>query len=114
MYLGCDLGTTNVKAVVTDGAGRAVAAGSAPVDRFSTPDGGIEQDIEQIWSATCAAIRQALGGIDAPAIQAVGISSQGGALQLLDAAGQPVGRVISWLDGRGRPFDLKFTEELGM
>jgi xylulokinase len=113
MELGFDLGTTNVKAVVTDGDGRAVATGSAPVERFYTSDGGIEQDIEQIWTATCTAIRQALRAVNPAAIQSVGVSSQGGALQVLDAAEQPVGRVISWLDSRGQPFDQEFTEELG-
>ena len=109
MYLGFDLGTTNVKAVVVDRDGRIVGTGSAPVDRFATPDGGIEQDIEQIWDATCAVIRQATGGLDPAAIQAVGVSSQGGSLQLLDRQQRPVGRVISWLDSRGQPFDRKIT-----
>src|SRR5664280_1717524 len=113
MYLGFDLGTTNVKAVVVDDDGRIVGTGSAPVDRFTTPDDGIEQDIEQIWAATCAVIRQATNGLDAAAIQAVGVSSQGGSLQLLDQRQCPVGRVISWLDSRGQPFDLKITRELG-
>ena len=113
MYLGFDLGTTNVKAAVVDDAGRLVAAGAAPVDRFATPDGGIEQDIEQIWAATCAAICQATNGLDPAEIQAVGVSSQGGALQLLGEDERPVGRVISWLDSRGQPFDREITRELG-
>jgi xylulokinase len=113
MYLGVDLGTTNVKAVAVDDDGRVAATGCAPVERFATPDGGIEQDIEQIWTAACAAIRQAAAGPHATAIRALGVSSQGGAMQLLDAAQKPVGRVTSWLDGRGRSFDLRFTEELG-
>ncbi len=113
MYLGFDLGTTNVKAVVMDDRRRVVATGSAPVDRFLTPDGGIEQDIEQIWDATCDVVRQIGRQLDTGAIRSVGVSSQGGALQLLDAQQQPMGRVISWLDGRGRPFDQKIMRELG-
>jgi xylulokinase len=113
MYLGFDLGTTNVKAVVVDDRNVVIATGSAPVERFTTPDGGIEQDIEQIWAATRAAIRQATDGLDSNAIQAVGVSSQGGAMQLLDANEQPIGRVISWLDSRGLPFDRNITRELG-
>lgn len=113
MYLGFDLGTTNVKAVVTDGDGRTVGSGSAPVERFTTPDGGVEQDIEQIWGAACTAIRQSISGLDAKTIRAVGVSSQGGAMQLLDAEEKPVGRVISWLDSRGLPFDMRITRELG-
>ena len=112
MYLGFDLGTTNVKALVADESGRIVGAGSAPVERFCTPDEGVEQDIEQIWEATCKAIGQAAGR-KRDAIRAVGVSSQGGALQLVDEHDCPVGRVISWLDGRGRPFDLELVAELG-
>jgi len=46
MFLGVDLGTTNVKALVVDAGGRIGAAASAAVERFYTPDGGVEQDIE--------------------------------------------------------------------
>ena len=113
MYLGVDLGTTNVKAVVVDGHGRIVAEGSSPVQRFCTPDGGVEQDIEEIWTATCIAVRQAVAGRNAAGIRAAGISSQGGAMQLLDREDRPVGRVVSWLDGRGRPFDRQLVDELG-
>jgi len=113
MYMGVDLGTTNVKAVAVDDDGRIVGTGCAPVERYATPDGGIEQDIEQIWTATCTAVRRAAAGPHAAAIRALGVSSQGGALQLLDADQKPMGRVISWLDGRGRPFDLRLNEELG-
>ncbi|MBN1908791.1 MAG: hypothetical protein JW818_03550, partial [Pirellulales bacterium] len=113
MFLGFDLGTTNVKAIVVDDQGRIVASGSAPVARFCTPDGGVEQDIEQIWDATQSAIRQTVEAIDAGQIQAVGVSSQGGAVQLLDGNDRPQGRVISWLDGRGRPYDAALTGELG-
>jgi len=113
MFLGLDLGTTNVKAVAVDAGGRVVVDGSAAVDRFTTPDGGVEQNIEQIYDAACQAVREALAGTEASKIQAIGVSSQGGAVQLLDADDQPVGRVISWLDGRGKPFDDKLVQEVG-
>lgn len=113
MYLGLDLGTTHAKAVVVDRRRRVVGSGSMVVDRLQTPDCGVEQDIEQIWDATCAAIRQAVQGIDAP-VESVGVSSQGGALQLLDAEHCPLGRVVSWLDSRGEPFDVALTREWGV
>jgi len=56
---------------------------------------------------------QAVATLNPSEIQAIGISSQGGALQLLDADGQPIGSVISWLDARGRPFDDQITAALG-
>lgn len=113
MFLGLDLGTTNVKALVVDGDGRVVAEGSAPVERVSTPDGGVEQDIDEIEAATLRAVREAAAGTDAARVRALGVSSQGGALQCLDALGKPIGRAISWLDSRGQPFDRQLVEELG-
>lgn len=113
MYLGVDLGTTNVKALVVDELGRIVSTGAMPVECFRDANGGVEQDIEQIWHATCDAIRTAAGATNAKAIRSIGISSQGGAVQLLDAGEHPVGRVISWLDTRGRPFDIALSEKLG-
>lgn len=113
MFLGIDLGTTNVKALVVDSGGAIVARGSAGVLRSTTPHGGVEQDIDQIWEATCQAIREAVDQSPAGRIQAIGVSSQGGALQLLDAGGEPLGRVISWLDGRGNRFDREFQQRMG-
>ena len=113
MFLGLDLGTTNTKALVVDPAGSIVAEGSAPVARVSTPEGGVEQDIDQIWEATCQALREAVSQLPGAAIRAVGISSQGGALQLLDGQSRPLGPVISWLDSRGKPYDRELEDELG-
>lgn len=113
MFLGLDLGTTNVKALAVDAHGTIVAQGVAPVTRTTTPDGGVEQDIDQIWDATRAAIREVARQVSAKDIRAIGISSQGGALQLLNAQDQPLGPVISWLDGRGKPFDRELEQQMG-
>ncbi len=113
MFLGLDLGTSNVKVLVVEPDGSVAAEGSAPVTRSTTPEGGVEQDIDQIWDATCQAIQQALRHTDGQPVQAVGVSSQGGAMQLLDAHERPLGRVISWLDTRGSPFDRQLEEQWG-
>ena len=111
--LGLDLGTTNVKAVVVGDDGAVAARGAAPVGLIHVDGGGVEQDIEEIFAATVAAIRAAGRSADLSGVEAVGISAQGGALQILDGDDRPVGRVISWLDGRGRPFDRAVTAEIG-
>jgi len=113
LLLGLDLGTTNVKALVTDARGVVRGAASRPVTLTAVGEGGVEQDIEDIWQAALDAIRGALRPVDAAAVVALGVSSQGGALQLLDADGQPLGKVVSWLDHRGRPEDEALTAELG-
>ena len=113
LWLGLDLGTTNVKALVADCGGVVRGEAARPVALSAVGDGGVEQDIEEIWAATREAIRGALRGVDAAEVAAIGVSSQGGALQLLDAAGCPVGRVLSWLDQRARQHDEALTAELG-
>jgi len=113
MLLGLDLGTTNVKAVVADLDGQICGQASMAVTLFHVGAGGVEQDLEEIWSATIEAVRQATQGVDRSRVQAMGISSQGGALQLLDAQHRPRGRVISWLDGRGAADDERLTREWG-
>ena len=113
MLLGLDLGTTNVKAVLTERDGRIIGRGSAPVSLLHVGEVGVEQDIEEIWSATVTAIAEIAQRHDLSGVQAVGVSSQGGAMQVLSGDGEPVGKVISWLDGRGRPYDDDLTRKLG-
>ena len=112
MILGLDLGTTNVKVLLIDERGKVVAEGSSPVERYYVGIDGVEQDIEEIWRATLEAIRGAVASGDGRKVRAVGVSSQGGAMQMLDAEDRPVGRVISWMDGRGRPYNDRIKEEL--
>ncbi len=113
MYCGIDLGTTNIKALLVDPAGAVVARNGVPVAIRHTADGGVEQDIEAIWSATL----DALTGLGTPeqraAVKAVGISSQGGAMQITNGAGGPLGPVIGWMDGRGARYDAELNDRLG-
>lgn len=111
MFLGLDLGTTNVKAVLAEPGGRIAGRGAAPVKLLHV-EGGVEQDIDEIFSATLSAIRGLGDSADLAAVKAVGLSSQGGALQMLDGEGRPLGRVISWLDGRGKAYDEAIAREI--
>ena len=114
MYLGLDLGTTNVKAVVVDEAGRIVGhrfrAGRSLLHARRRRRTGHRADLGRPPARPSARRPAAVGGA---AIRAVGVSSQGGAMQLLDGQERPVGRVISWLDGRGRPFDRGVDRRAG-
>lgn len=112
LFLGLDLGTTNVKALLADARGRCAGAGAAPVGLLHTPGGGVEQDIAEIWSAVLGAVRQ-LPAAQRRCVRAVGVSAQGGAVQFLDSAGRPAGRAISWMDKRGAAWDAVLTERLG-
>lgn len=112
-FLGLDLGTTNIKALVTDYEGRRIAEASCPIQLHHVGNGGVEQDIEEIWQATLTVMRKAARSGGATKIRAIGISSQGGALQILSGQSQPLGRVVSWLDERGHSFGEVLNKKLG-
>lgn len=113
MWLGLDLGTTNIKALLVDEKGKVVARGSVPVTLKHTPDGGVEQSIEEIWRSTLTAIWLAGRDLDLSAVSAIGVSSQGGAIQVRMPGGECIGPVISWMDPRGATFDRSFGDRLG-
>src|SRR5437764_1837415 len=102
-YLGIDVGTSGLKALVIDGHGNAVAQGTASYALRTSRPGWVEGDPEEWWSALCAATRQALAtaGIGGAQIAAAGFSGQMHTLVLLDAAARPVRPAISWADARG-------------
>ena len=113
MFIGLDLGTTNIKAVLVNTAAEVIARSGAPVGITHTPDGGVEQDIDEIWSATLQALKSLGAPEQRAAVQAIGISAQGGAMQISDAAGEPLAPVIGWMDGRGGRYDESLSAKRG-
>jgi sugar (pentulose or hexulose) kinase len=113
VLLGLDLGTTNIKAVLTDMDGAVLARGAAPVHLLHIGEAGVEQDSAEIWQATLSAIVQVGAGRDLDGVRAVGVSSQGAALQMLDGQERPLGQVLSWLDVRGQAQGQRLTDALG-
>jgi xylulokinase len=102
LLIGLDIGTTSVKAGVFDAAGRQLAAvGQEYRIDHPSPDRA-EMDAEVYWTATVAAVRQALdvAGADPTRVEAVAVSSQGETVVAVDAHGRPLAPAIVWLDNR--------------
>ncbi|HCV89473.1 MAG TPA: xylulokinase [Alphaproteobacteria bacterium] len=102
MYLGIDLGTSAVKALLVDDHGVIVDSRNAPLSVSRPQAGWSEQDPESWWKATCDAV-QALGAAcPAPmaAVRCVGLSGQMHGLTGLDAAGDVIRPAILWNDTR--------------
>ena len=102
MYLGIDLGTSAVKAVLLDGDGRIAAQTSASLG-VSTPRRlWSEQDPEDWWIATCRVVDDLKSGHGAAlaAVGAIGLSGQQHGATLLDAEGAVLRPAILWNDGR--------------
>lgn len=104
--LGIDVGTSTVKAVVTDPAGRALASGSADTPWRSAPP-GFEATAYDLLGAALAAVREAAAGLAAthasPAgVAGVGVAGFAESAVIADGSGAPVAPVIAWHDPRGQ------------
>ncbi len=113
LVLGLDLGTTHVKAAVRTLQGRRIAEASQQVSLSCSGRGVAEQNIDDIWHAVLQSIRMAGKTCDLNDVESVGVSSQGGAIQVIDQGGQPRGPVISWMDMRGVEFEAEVTNDQG-
>ena len=102
MYLGIDIGTSSVKAVLIDADQRIVAARSEDLDVARPHPGWSEQD-PQSWIAATQAAIDALAKNQAAALKAVrgvGLSGQMHGATLIDASDRPLRPAILWNDGR--------------
>ena len=97
MYLGIDLGTSAVKAVVTD-AGEVVAEASESLTVSRPGPRMSEQSPDAWWQATDNAVRRLREF--APGIEAIGLSGQMHGAVLLDEQGRVLRNAILWNDGR--------------
>ncbi|MCO5144618.1 MAG: xylulokinase [Aquamicrobium sp.] len=102
MYLGIDLGTSGVKALLLDAGQRVVASASAPLEVSRPHDGWAEQNPADWIEATEAAV-SALKSTHSAALAAVrgiGLSGQMHGATLIDAAGAVLRPAILWNDTR--------------
>lgn len=100
MYLGIDLGTSSVKAVLIDDTGAVRASASSPLDVSHPKPRWSEQDPATWWTATEAAVAGVLEGVDARCVAAIGLSGQMHGATLLDADDAILRPAILWNDTR--------------
>ena len=99
MYLGIDIGTSSVKAVIVDDNDAVVEQASAPLNVSRPQAGWSEQNPADWWNATNSAVKS-LPAKARAAVRAVGLSGQMHGATLLDAADRPLRPAILWNDGR--------------
>ena len=100
MFLGIDLGTSGVKALLMDGDQRVVGSTSAPLGVSRPKPGWSEQDPSD-WIAACEAALSGLAGEhDLGAVQGIGLSGQMHGATLLDKCDQVLRPAILWNDTR--------------
>jgi xylulokinase len=101
MFLGIDLGTSSLKAVVLDVDGAIAGSASAAYSITTAQPGWVESDPQDWWQAAASATRKA-SREHAADIAAVGVSGQMHGVVLSDDLGEPLRPAILWADSRSR------------
>src|SRR5882757_7158784 len=102
MYLGIDIGTSSVKAVVIEDNDRPAAVATSPLAISHPQPLWSEQDPLDWWQAVVGVL-DALAA-QAPAsmasVRSIGLSGQMLGVTLLDASDAPIRPALLWNDGR--------------
>jgi xylulokinase len=102
MYLGIDIGTSSLKAVLIDDAQRIVGSRTVSLEVARPHPGWSEQDPESWWQA-CEAVMDGLVAdhrAEIAAVRGIGLSGQMHGATLLDEADRVLRPCILWNDGR--------------
>ncbi len=100
LFLGIDVGTTKIAAVVADGEGRIEAAVSRTHGvGVPTQEGRAEQDAGVLLDKTWAVVRELPDALR-QRVRGIGVTGQMHGVVLLDAGHTPVTPLVTWQDGR--------------
>ncbi len=115
--LGIDLGTTNVKGIIIDENGNALASASESNALLFPGAGMVEQDPQLWWKNTVKILQKmtTMAGADVVKnIRGICISSQTVTLLPLDRCGEPLRNAIIWMDSRATLELRHIVEQIGM
>ena len=113
VYLGLDVGTSGVKAILVAASGNVIAAATTPLTLSTPRPGWAEQHPDDWWSATVQSIRGVLAQQPDLGVAVVGISGQMHSSVFLDRAGTVVRPALLWCDGRTTEECAEITRRAG-
>ncbi len=112
-FLGLDVGTSGVKAILVNPAGDVVAAVTTRLPLSTPRPGWAEQEPEDWWQASVTSIRELLAQHADARVASVGISGQMHSSVFLDAQGQVIRPALLWFDGRTTAECEEITRKVG-
>jgi xylulokinase len=112
-FLGIDLGTGSVKALVVGQDGRILGRGSAGYAILQPQPGYAEQDPEVWWRGTVQAVGTALDEAGGIGISAIGLSGQMHGTVFVGSDGATIGPAIIWADRRSSQQVADITGRVG-
>jgi xylulokinase len=111
MYLGIDIGTSGVKAILVDEGQQIVDQSTVPLDVSRPKPLWSEQDPRDWWDATTRAVKQ-LDAFKRSGVKAVGLSGQMHGATCLDDSDKVLRPAILWNDGRSHSECVRMMAEM--
>lgn len=99
-FIGLDSGTSGIKAVLFDEAGREVAARSYPLTPICPVETWFEENPLEIWDKACRCIAEVVRAAPGGIVIGIGVTAQGDGLWMIDGNGDPVRNGCCFCDGR--------------
>jgi len=113
LFLGLDVGTSGVKAILVAATGAIECSATAPLTVATPQPGWTEQDPEDWWQACLTTIRILLAARPAARVAAIGISGQMHSSVFLDRSGDVIRPALLWSDGRTTAECREITSRAG-
>ena len=112
-FMGLDNGGTTTKAALYDERGNELSVASRDTAMLTPRPGFIERDMEEMWQANCAVIREVLQqtGISPADVAGVAVTGHGKGLYLWGKDGKPARNGIISTDNRAYAYPLKWRED---
>ena len=112
-FLGLDIGTSGVRAILVRRTGEVVASATSSLTLSTPRPGWAEQDPEDWWAASISAVKSAMAKAPDERVLAVGISGQMHSSVFLDRDGRVIRPALLWCDGRTTAQCAKITQRVG-
>lgn len=111
--LGIDLGTSAVKVLAVTAAGREIASGSEFYGLETPHADFVEQDADTVYRATMRVLARVLSDVRMRGndVAAIGLSSAMHGVLCVDDEGEPLSRVITWMDRRAHAIADRWRED---
>lgn len=117
LFLGIDIGTTGIRAVVFDAHGQIVSSARQDCRLYTEHPGWAEQDPREVLEATNEVVRLASSdaaakfGTQTAPIEGIAFSAILHTIIPVDERGRPLGRSIIWADSRSLSFSDQIKEQ---
>jgi xylulokinase len=113
VFLGLDVGTSGVKAILVAPSGDVVASATSPLTMATPQPGWAEQEPEAWWQASLASIAAVRGKRPDARVASIGISGQMHSSVFLDRKGEVIRPALLWCDGRTTAECEEITSRVG-